>query len=57
VYEDNRERDIDSSRVLAERQFSYRYLPEDEAAKASAIQAYELLRPKTDDYTKQFSNH
>lgn len=57
VNEDNRERDIDSSRVLAERQFSYRYLPEDEAAKASAIQAYELLRPKTDDYTKQFSNH
>jgi len=54
VYEDNRERDIDSSRVLAERQFSYRYLPEDEAAKASAIQAYELLRPKTDDYTKQY---
>jgi len=57
VYEDNREREIDSSRVLAERQFSYRYLPEDEAVKAAAIQAYELLRPKTDDYTKQFSNH
>jgi hypothetical protein len=57
VYEDNREREIDSSRILSERQFSYRYLPEDEAAKAAAIQAYELLRPKTDDYTKQFSNH
>lgn len=56
VYEDNRERDMDSTRLLAERQFTYRYLPEDEAAKASALQAYELLRPKTDDYTKQFQH-
>lgn len=54
VYEDNRERAIDASRVLSERQFTYRYLPEDEASKAASIQAYELLRPKTDDYTKQF---
>jgi hypothetical protein len=56
VYEDNRERDIDSTRLLAERQFSYRYLTEDEASKASVLQAYELLRPKTDDYTKQFQH-
>ena len=56
VYEDNRERDLDSTRLLAERQFTYRYLPEDESAKAAALQAYELLRPKTDDYTKQFQH-
>jgi len=56
VYEDNRERDLDSTRLLAERQFTYRYIPEDEATKAAAIQAYELLRPKSDDYTKQFKN-
>jgi hypothetical protein len=56
VYEDNKERSLDAARVLAERQFTYRYLPEDEAAKAAALQAYELLRPKTDDYTKQFQH-
>jgi len=56
VYEDNRERDIDSTRLLAERQFTYRYIPEDESAKLAAIQAYELLRPKTDDYTKQYQH-
>jgi len=56
VYEDNRERDIDAARVLSERQFNYRFLPEDEAAKVSALQAYELLRPKTDDYNKVFRN-
>jgi hypothetical protein len=56
VYEDNRERDIDSTRLLAERQFTSRYLPEDESSKAAAIQAYELLRPKSDDYTKQFQH-
>jgi hypothetical protein len=56
VYEDNRERDIDSARLLSERQFTYRYIPEDESAKAASLQAYELLRPKSDDYTKQFQH-
>jgi len=56
VYEDNRERDLDSTRLLAERQFTYRYIPEDESAKLASIQAYELLRPKTDDYTKQYQH-
>ena len=56
VYEDNRERDIDSTRLLAERQFTSRYLPEDESSRASALQAFELLRPKTDDYSKQYQH-
>uniref|UniRef100_A0A6C0DRF5 Uncharacterized protein n=1 Tax=viral metagenome TaxID=1070528 RepID=A0A6C0DRF5_9ZZZZ len=54
VNEDNRERDIDASRILAERQFNYRFLPAETAANAAALQAYELLRPKTDDYNKTF---
>ena len=52
VYEDNREREVDAARLLSERQFSSRFLPDDQAEKAAAIQAYELLRPKTDDYNK-----
>ena len=56
VYEDNRERDIDSSRLLAERQFTYRHIPEDESAKLASIQAYELLRPKVDDYKTQYEH-
>jgi len=54
VNEDNRERDIDASRILAERQFNYRFLPAETAANIAALQAYELLRPKTDDYNKTF---
>jgi hypothetical protein len=56
VYEDNRERDIDSTRILSERQFTHRYIPEPESQKLAVLQAYELLRPKTDDYTKQFQH-
>jgi hypothetical protein len=54
VSEDNREQDIDASRKLAERQFNYRFLPAEQAANVAALQAYELLRPKTDDYNKTF---
>jgi hypothetical protein len=54
VNEDNREQDIDASRKLAERQFNYRFLPAEQAAPVAALQAYELLRPKTDDYHKTF---
>lgn len=56
VNEDNRERDVDAARVLAERQFNYRFLPEEQAAQASVLQAFELLRPKMDDYTKSLRN-
>jgi hypothetical protein len=51
VHEDNRERDIDAARSLAERQFNYRFLPEREAAKASV-----LLRPKMENYSKSLRN-
>jgi hypothetical protein len=54
VYEDNRERDIEASRVLVERQFSHRFLPEQEAATIQSIKAFELLRPKIDDYSKSY---
>jgi hypothetical protein len=54
VYEDNRERDIDSSKVLAERQFSHRFLPEQMEASIQSIKAFELLRPKVDDYQKTY---
>ena len=53
VVEDNRERQIDASRHLAERQFDDRWLPVQTAADASALQAYELLRPKQDDWRDQ----
>jgi hypothetical protein len=56
VYEDNRERDIDSARLLSERQFTHRYVSEDDTKKLAVIQAYELLRPKMDDYSKQYEH-
>jgi len=54
VYEDNLDRQLDSSKILAERHFSHRFLPEQQAAAIQSIQAYELLRPKTDDYQKAY---
>ena len=50
VVEDNRERQIDASRHLAERQFYDRWLPAKASADAASLQAYELLRPKQDDW-------
>jgi hypothetical protein len=46
VTEDNRQRDLDSSKRLTERQFTDRWLPPKAAADANSLQAYELLRPK-----------
>lgn len=54
VYEDNKERDIEASKVLAARQFSHRFLPEQEKATVQSIKAFELLRPKIDDYSKTY---
>jgi len=54
VYEDNRDRQADASKVLAERQFTHRFLPEQQAAAINSINAFELLRPKTDDYNKTY---
>jgi hypothetical protein len=53
VVEDNRERDVDMSRMLASRQFYDRWLPQQTAADAASLQAYELLRPKQDDWRNQ----
>ncbi len=46
VVEDNRERDVDAARRLADRQFTDRWLPPQVAEGAASLQAYELLRPK-----------
>jgi hypothetical protein len=54
VYEDNIDREIESSKLLTDRQFTHRFLPEQEQAHLASIKAYELLRPKTDDYQKSF---
>lgn len=50
VVEDNRERQTDVDRVLAERQFYDRWLPPRAAADAASLHAYELLRPRQDDW-------
>jgi len=46
VNEDNRERDVEAAKRLADRQFADRWLPPQVAEEAAALQAYELLRPK-----------
>jgi len=50
VVEDNLEREVDAVRKLSERQFNDRWLAPKAAADAAALQAYELLRPKQDDW-------
>lgn len=54
VVENNGENQMDADRLLAERQFSDRWLPPKSANDVSSLQAYELLRAKPDDWrTKQ----
>jgi len=50
VYEDNRELSIDTDRSLTQRQFDDRWLPAKTAVDIQSLQAYELLRPKQDDW-------
>ena len=50
VIEDNRERRTDADRILTERQFYDRWLPQKTATDIASLQAYELLRPKQDDW-------
>ena len=50
VVEDNRERANDSDRSLVKRQFVDRWLPQIAATDASSLEAYELLRPKQDEW-------
>lgn len=46
VTEDNRERDIEASKRLTERQFTDRWLPPQAGGDLGSLIAYELLRPK-----------
>jgi len=55
VTEDNRERQIDADRALAQRQFYDRWLPARTATDAASLQAYELLRPKQDDWRSAYA--
>jgi len=50
LVEDNRERANDSDRSLVQRQFVDRWLPQRTAADAAGLEAYELLRPKQDEW-------
>lgn len=56
VVEDNREVVIDIDRKLAQRQFYDRWLPAKTATDIAALQAYELLRPKSDTWEEEWSN-
>jgi hypothetical protein len=55
VTEDNRERQVDADRALAARQFYDRWLPARTATDAASLQAYELLRPKQDDWRSAYA--
>jgi hypothetical protein len=55
VTEDNRERQVDADRALAARQFYDRWLPARTATDAASLQAYELLRPKQDDWRTAYA--
>jgi len=54
VYEDNRDLDVDTDRSLVERQFTDRWLPPKVAVDIQSLQAYELLKPKQDDYRRSY---
>lgn len=55
VTEDNRERQVDADRALATRQFYDRWLPARAATDAASLQAYELLKPKQDDWRSAYA--
>jgi hypothetical protein len=50
VVENNGENQMDAARLLTERQFSDRWLPPKAALDINSLQAYELLRPKQDEW-------
>ncbi len=55
VTEDNRERQVDADRALAQRQFYDRWLPARAATDAASLQAYDLLRPKQDNWRNAYA--
>lgn len=56
VVEDNMEVQTDTSRLIAQRQFYDRWLPPQTAVDSASLQAYELLRPKGDDWRYNRAN-
>lgn len=50
VVENNGENQMDADRLLAERQFSDRWMPQKTATDLKSLQAYELLRAKPDEW-------
>ena len=50
VVENNTENQTTADRILIERQFSDRWLPQKASNDLQSLQAYELLRPKQDDW-------
>jgi hypothetical protein len=56
VSEDNRELYLHNSQKLAERNFSHFWIPpaEEKEQKNSNLQAYELLKPKLDDFSTDY---
>ena len=50
VFEDNRDLAVDTDRSLTARQFQDRWLPAKTGTDIQSLQAYELLRPKQDDW-------
>jgi hypothetical protein len=50
VVEDNRDRGVDAARALAARQFTDRWLPPQAGTDLASLQAYELLRPRQDEW-------
>ena len=59
VKEDKSDRGILESQRILSRGFSSRYVPEGfaEQNQYNSLQAFELLRPKIDDLTKDYRNH
>ena len=56
VTEDNRELYLNNSQKLANRNFSHFWIPqqEEEVLKNANLQAYELLKPKLDDFSNDY---
>jgi len=50
IHENNTENQIEADRLLTERQFSDRWLSPKAAVDIQSLQAYELLRPKHNDW-------
>jgi hypothetical protein len=57
VTEDNREKYLDLSQKIANRNFSSVLLQVAEEEKITNLTAYELLKPKIDDFSQQYRKY